>query len=43
MDVVTKVMVFLGDICFAPLSKLPPAVTLWIISALIGKASVTSP
>ncbi len=38
MDVVTKVMVFLGDICFAPLSKLPPAVSLWIVSALIGAA-----
>lgn len=36
MDVVTKVMVWLGDLSFALLSVFSPVVSLWIISALTG-------
>ncbi len=36
LDVVTKIMVWLGDAAFAVLSFCSPAVALWIISALTG-------
>lgn len=38
MDVVTKIMVWLGDLAFAILSIFSPVVALWIISALTGVA-----
>ncbi|HVP11303.1 MAG TPA: hypothetical protein VMV94_08980 [Phycisphaerae bacterium] len=36
MDVLTKLMVWLGDIAFAILSVFSPTVSLWIISAVTG-------
>ena len=36
LDVVTRVMVWLGDVAFGALSVFSPTVTLWIISALTG-------